>query len=329
MKTLVTGGAGFIGSHLTDALLAGGDEVTVYDNLSTGRLSNLDSALAAGVDLVEGDILDRDLLERVMQSVRPDTVFHLAAQGEVQRSIEQPAFDATVNVVGTINLIEASREAGVGRFVFASTGGAIYGEGSRINLPATESEETAPLCQYGLSKRACEMYLDLYRRLCMFNSVALRFANVYGPRQTPKGEAGAVAIFGELLLAGQNPTVFGDGTQTRDFVYIDDLIEAILTASRTDVEGPINLGSGQETSILDLLDSLREAGNSLNGDGPPAGTTFEPEFDRARPGEVKRIAIDPTRAATELGWNPTTPLGTGLVRTLRAIASSHGASDPA
>ena len=324
MKTLVTGGAGFIGSHLTDALLAGGDEVTVYDNLSTGRLSNLDSALAAGVDLVEGDILDRDLLERVMQSVRPDTVFHLAAQGEVQRSIEQPAFDATVNVVGTINLIEASREAGVGRFVFASTGGAIYGEGSRINLPATESEETAPLCQYGLSKRACEMYLDLYRRLCMFNSVALRFANVYGPRQTPKGEAGAVAIFGELLMAGQNPVVFGDGQQTRDFVFIDDLIEAILAASRSDVQGPVNLGSGEETSILDLLNSLREAGLSLNGDGPPAGTSFTPEFDRGRPGEVRRIAIDSSRATKELGWKPATPLEAGLRETLRAMGARSG-----
>ena len=324
MKTLVTGGAGFIGSHLTDALLAGGDEVTVYDNLSTGRLSNLDSALAAGVDLVEGDILDRDLLERVMQSVRPDTVFHLAAQGEVQRSIEQPAFDATVNVVGTINLIEASRVAGVGRFVFASTGGAIYGEGSRINLPATESEETAPLCQYGLSKRACEMYLDLYRRLCMFNSVALRFANVYGPRQTPKGEAGAVAIFGELLMAGQNPVVFGDGQQTRDFVFIDDLTHAILAASRSDVQGPVNLGSGEETSILDLLNSLREAGLSLNGDGPPAGTSFTPEFDRGRPGEVRRIAIDSSRATKELGWKPATPLEAGLRETLRAMGARSG-----
>lgn len=326
MKTLVTGGAGFIGSHLADALLARGDEVTVLDNFSTGKHQNLESALAAGADLIEGDILDRELVEKTLQSVRPQTVFHLAAQGEVQRSIEEPAFDATVNVVGTVNLIEASKEIGLDRFVFASTGGAIYGEGSQIDLPASESGETAPLCQYGLSKRAGEMYLELYRRMYMFNSVALRFANVYGPRQCPKGEAGAVAIFGELLMAGRNPTVFGDGTQTRDFVYIDDLIDAILTASRTDVEGPINLGSGQETSILELLAGLREAGLSLNGDGPPAGTTFEPEFDRGRPGEVKRIAIDPARAARELGWTPTTPLEEGLALTLRAIGRQSGAT---
>jgi UDP-glucose 4-epimerase len=329
MKTLVTGGAGFIGSHLTDALIARGDEVTVFDDLSTGKLENLEAALARGADLIEGDITDRGFVEEVMQSVKPSTVFHLAAQGEVQRSIEHPSFDATVNVVGTVNLIEASKDIGLDRFVFASTGGAIYGEGGRIDLPATEQVTPEPLCQYGLSKLAGEQYLSLYRRMYMFNSVSLRFGNVYGPRQSPKGEAGAVAIFGELLLAGQNPTVFGDGNQTRDFVYIDDLIDAILTASRTDVEGPINLGSGEETSILDLLSTLREAGQTLNGDGPPAGTTFEPEFARKRPGEVKRISIDPARAAKELGWNPTTPLQKGLTETLRSIGAENSGRTPA
>lgn len=319
MKTLVTGGAGFIGSHLTDALLARGDEVTVLDDLSTGKLENLEPALAGGADLIEGSILDRELVEEIMQTVRPHTVFHLAAQGEVQRSIEQPAFDATVNVVGTVNLIEASKNIGLDRFVFASTGGAIYGEGERIELPATEEINPEPLCQYGLSKFAGEQYLALYRRMYMFNSVSLRFGNVYGPRQSPKGEAGAVAIFGELLLAGQSPTIFGDGIQTRDFVYIDDLIDAMLTASRNDVEGAINLGSGEETSILGLLDALSEARRTLNGDGQLPASGFEPEFERGRPGEVRRISISPDRAARELGWNPTTPLRQGLAETLRSI----------
>jgi UDP-glucose 4-epimerase len=319
MRSLVTGGAGFIGSHLTDALLARGDEVTVIDNFSSGKRENLESALAHGADLIEGDIVDREFVDQIVQTVRPDTIFHLAAQGEVRRSIQQPSFDATVNVVGTVNLIEAGKEIGLDRFVFASTGGAIYGEGSRIDLPAVESAPLAPLCPYGQSKLAAEQYLELYRRMYMFNSVALRFGNVYGPRQNPKGEAGAVAIFGELLLEGRSPIVFGDGTQTRDFVYIDDLVDAILTASRTDVEGPINLGTGIETSLLELLDGLREAGRSLNGDGPPEGSGFEPVFEKARHGEVKRIAIDPGRAARELGWNPTTPLEEGLRRTLESL----------
>jgi len=321
MRTLVTGGAGFIGSHLTDALLARGDEVTVLDDLTTGKLANLESALGNGADLIEGNIVDRKFVEETVQAVRPEKIFHLAAQGEVQRSIEQPAFDATVNVVGSVNLIEAGKNVGVDRFVFASTGGAIYGEGSRIDLPAAETEPTAPLCPYGLSKLAGEQYLELYRRAYGFNSVALRFANVYGPRQSPKGEAGAVAIFGELLLAGQNPTVFGDGQQTRDFIYIDDLVEALLIASEAEVQGPLNLGSGEETSILDLVNGLREAGHTLNRDGPPPGTTFQPDFDRGRPGEVRRISISPARAARELGWTPSTSLNDGLARTLRAIGT--------
>lgn len=325
MRTLVTGGAGFIGSHLTEALLARGDEVTIFDNLSTGKIENLKTAMADGAELIEGDIVDPETVEETLNSVKPQTVFHLAAQGEVQRSIHEPTFDATVNVVGTINLIEASKSIGLDRFVFASTGGAIYGEGSNLELPATEAAPTIPLCPYGLSKLAGEQYLELYRRMYMFNSVALRFGNVYGPRQSPKGEAGAVAIFGELLLAGEKPVVFGDGKQTRDFIYIDDLVEAILTASRTDVEGAVNLGTGVETSILDLVNGLRDAGLSLNGDGPSAAGDFEPDFDRGRPGEVRRIAISPDRAARELGWNPTTPLEDGLRETLRALGSESAA----
>lgn len=321
MRTLVTGGAGFIGSHLTDALLARGDEVTILDNLGTGRLENIEGALANGAVLAEGDVVDREFVKATVEEVRPHTVFHLAAQGEVQRSIAEPTFDATVNVVGTVNVIEASKMIGLDRLVFTSTGGTIYGEGSRIDLPAPETELATPICPYGQSKRAGEQYLELYRRMYMFNSVSLRLGNVYGPRQNPKGESGAVAIFGELLLAGENPVVFGDGTQTRDFIYINDVIDAMLTASRTDVEGPINLGSGVETSIIELLDGLREAGASLDGGD---GTGFEPQFERARPGEVKRISVDPGRAARELGWNPTTPLDVGLRETLKDLAGRIG-----
>lgn len=311
MKTLVTGGAGFIGSHLSDALIERGDEVTIIDDLSAGSRENLASALANGARLVEGDIRDLDFVKRTVAEAAPSTIFHLAAQGEVRRSIEEPSFDASVNVVGTVNLLDASLAVGLDRFVFASTGGAIYGEGSRIELPAVETAELAPLCPYGMSKLAGEKYLELYRRMYMFNSVSLRFGNVYGPRQNPKGESGAVAIFSELLKAGQRPTVFGDGKQTRDFVYIKDVIDAVLTASRTDVEGAINIGTGIETSLLELLEGL--AGQGPNGNG------FDPVFADKKPGEVKRIAIDPARAGRELGWNATTPLDQGLRLTLEAL----------
>jgi len=317
MKTLITGGAGFIGSHLADGLLERGDEVTVFDNLSSGKRENLEEALGKGARLVVGELDDQEDLDAVMAEAKPEIVFHLAAQGEVRRSIEEPVFDTSTNVVGTVRVLEAARQAGAGRIVFASSGGAVYGEGSDIGLPAVESADRAPLCPYGQSKLAGEEYLGLYRRMYGLSSVALRFANVYGPRQNPKGEAGAVAIFGELLLKGKRPTVFGDGTQTRDFVYIDDLIEAVLAASIADVEGPMNIGTGEETSLLELLDALSDAGRALNG-GTEDGA-FEPIFEPAKDGEVKRISVDPKRASELLGWEPSTPLREGLVSTLRAL----------
>lgn len=311
MKTLVTGGAGFIGSHLSDALLDRGDEVTIIDDLSSGSRDNLASALANGARLVEGDIRDLAFVRETVAETAPSTIFHLAAQGEVRRSIDEPSFDASVNVVGTVNLLDAGLAIGLDRFVFASTGGAIYGEGSRLDLPALEASVLEPLCPYGLSKLAGEKYLELYRRMYMFNSVALRFGNVYGPRQNPKGEAGAVAIFGELLKAGKQPTVFGDGSQTRDFVYIKDVVDAILTASKTDVEGAINIGTGIETSLLDMIGSLAKQA--------PNGNEFDPIFAPKKPGEVKRISIDPARAGRELGWSATTGLDEGLKLTLQSL----------
>ena len=300
MKTLVTGGAGFIGSNLVDALTGRGDEVIVVDDLSTGKLENLESGLAAGARLIEGDIRDAEFVSSTLEAERPSTIFHLAAQSEVRKSIDQPSFDATVNVVGSVNLIEASKEIGLDRFVFASTGGAVYGEGELIDLPALESIDVEPMCQYGLSKFVVEKYLELYRRLYMFNSVALRLGNVYGPRQNPKGEAGAVAIFAGKLINGEQPTVFGDGSQTRDFVYVGDVIDAMLTASRTDVEGAINIGSGVETPLLEIVTTVGSFGKD--------GTNFEPIFEAPRKGDIQRNAIDPTRAAKDLGWSVTTRL---------------------
>lgn len=313
----ITGGAGFIGSHLADGLVAQGHEVVVFDNLSSGKAENLRRATEQGVELKVGDITDRAVIEAAVAESSPEVLFHLAAQGEVRRSIDDPEFDATANVVGTVNVLEAVRKAEVDRVVFASSGGAIYGEGSDIDLPAVETAPLAPLCPYGQSKLAGEGYLDLYRRMYGISSVALRFANVYGPRQNPKGEAGAVAIFGELLLEGKRPVVFGDGTQTRDFVYIDDLISAVIAASMADLEGPMNIGTGQETSLLDLLAALTEAGLAIDpGLSPEA---FEPELSPARPGEVKRICVSVDLAEKSVGWTPETGLTDGLITTLRAL----------
>lgn len=327
MKALITGGAGFIGSHLADGLVRRGDRVTVFDNLSSGNEKNLEGALQAGAELIVGDINDRPVLDRAMKAASPDVVFHLAAQGEVRRSIHEPILDAESNVLGTLNVIDAARLAVVPRVVFASTGGAIYGEGDGRDLPVAESAALVPLSPYGQSKLTGEGYLDLYRRMYGLSSVALRFANVYGPRQNPKGEAGAVAIFGELLLAGEAPVVFGDGTQTRDFVYIDDLVEAVLAVCQTEIQGPMNIGTGTEVSLLDLLKILEAAGRALEDHDPGPGG-FEPVFDEARLGEVKRIAIDPSQAREMLGWTPSTPLEEGLVNTLRFLRDGTAGTPP-
>ena len=315
MKTLVTGGAGFIGSHLADALLARGDEVTILDNLSTGKLENVESALANGAELIEADITDRGVVEETLQTIRPRTIFHLAAQGNVRRSTDLPVLDAEVNVLGTVNLIDASQKIGLDRFVFASTGGAIYGEAEAV--PAREDGPCAPLSVYGISKLTAERYLALYRRLYMFNAISLRLTNVFGPRQDPEGESGVVAIFSELLRAGKSPQIFGDGSQTRDFVFVSDVIDAIVTAANTDVEGPVNIGSGVETSLLDLLEAVTAAQREIDrsaGAEPPQPPA--PEFLPARRDEVLRNAVDTSRAAELLGWTATTTLADGLARTL-------------
>jgi UDP-glucose 4-epimerase len=321
MRVLVTGGAGFIGSNLVDALLARGDEVTVVDDLSTGRRENLDGALAAGAELAELDIREAAELAELVAAARPEVVFHLAAQIDVRKSLADPAFDAAVNVGGTANLLEAMRaagnpgDAGSGggastRIVFVSTGGAIYGEGEGKQLPLGEDAPIEPFSAYGQSKFAAEGYLALYERLYGLSGVSLRLGNVYGPRQDPLGEAGVIAIFCGRLRAGEPPTVFGDGKQTRDYIYVGDVVAAALTAAESAASGPINVGTGIETDVLELARRLAEI------DGAEG---FEPELAPPRPGEVQRISLDASRAERELGWRATTSLEDGLRQTLDSI----------
>jgi UDP-glucose 4-epimerase len=311
MSSLVTGGAGFIGSHLVDALLERGERVVAIDDLSTGRRENLEPALARGAELVEADITDVAAVAGLFDAHAPELVLHLAAQIDVRRSVSDPIFDLSVNVAGTVNLLEASRRADTRRFVLASTGGAIYGEGAGRQLPFDERADCRPDAPYGQSKYAAEGYLSLYSRLYGLSTLALRLGNVYGPRQDPLGEAGVVAIFCGALLGEGTPRVFGDGRQTRDYVYVADVVDAFTTAAASDAEGTLNIGTGIETSVLELGELL----------GGICGRSFEPRMDPPRPGEVQRIAIDSRRAGSELGWRAATPLADGL----RATASSFGA----
>jgi UDP-glucose 4-epimerase len=306
---LVTGGAGFIGSNLVDALLARGDEVVVVDDLSTGRRENLEPGLAAGATLVEADIRERAALEELAGRERPEVVFHLAAQIDVRKSVADPAFDASINVGGTANVLEAARTAGA-RVVFSSTGGAIYGEGDGQQLPLREDAPLAPEAPYGQSKFAAEGYLALYERLYGLSTVALRLGNVYGPRQDPLGEAGVIAIFCGRLREGKRPTVFGDGKQTRDYIYVGDVVAAMLAAAESEATGPVNVGTGIETDVLELVRALSELGG---------GASFEPEMAPPRTGEVQRISIDPGRAERELGWKPKMGLTEGLRVALDSI----------
>jgi UDP-glucose 4-epimerase len=312
MKALVTGGAGFIGSHLVDALLERGDDVVVIDDLSTGRRENLDGALARGASLLEGDITDAEAISDVFSTQRPELVFHLAAQIDVRRSVTDPVFDLNVNVGGTLNLLQAALLTTPRRFVLASTGGAIYGEGAGRDLPLDESAECRPDAPYGQSKYAAEGYMALYSRLHGLSVAALRFGNVYGPRQDPFGEAGVVAIFSAALLGGGTPKVFGDGRQTRDYVYVRDVVDAFLAAAGSEAQGTYNVGTGVETSVLELGELL----------GRICEREFDPEMAPARAGEVQRIAIDSGLAEAELGWRARTTLEQGLRATAATFAPS-------
>jgi UDP-glucose 4-epimerase len=301
VRALVTGGAGFIGSNLVDALLARGDQVVVLDDLSTGKRENVDAA----AQLVEGSILD-DALGEAVREARPEVCFHLAAQADVPTSVARPDFDAEVNVVGTVRVLAAAGGAAV---VFTSTGGAIYGECDR---PAREDDPRRPLSPYGVAKLAGEEYLAGWNRLQGTRHAALRLANVYGPRQEAGLEGGVVAIFLDAMAAGEETKIYGDGRQTRDFVHVDDVVGALLGA--VGAGAVFNVGSGVETSVLELHERCRAV----------AGDPREPVLERARSGDVVRSVLDASLAARELGWRPQVSLDDGLRRTWEWVRSRSG-----
>jgi UDP-glucose 4-epimerase len=304
VRAIVTGGAGFIGSHVVDALVARGDDVVILDDLSSGRIENVNE----GVRLVEGDVRDSAAVEAAFAGAGPEVCFHLAAQIDIRVSVARPDFDSEVNVVGTIHVLEAARRHGA-QVVFASTGGAIYGECER---PADEDAPRRPIAPYGTSKLAAEEYLATYNRLHGSGHVALRYGNVYGPRQDPHGEAGVVAIFFGRLARGEELRIFGDGRQTRDYVYVQDVVAATLAAPGQ--EGIFNVGTGIETSVLELADACRRA----------AGVAAANEFAPARPGELGRSVLDPARAERELGFRAETLLDDGLATTWAFFRQAEG-----
>ncbi len=313
MKSVVTGGAGFIGSHLVDALVARGDEVLVLDDFSSGKRQNLVGALEAGASATELDILDAQAMFDAVGEFRPDSVFHLAAQIDVRRSMADPGFDARLNVAGTVNALEAAARADASRFVFTSTGGAIYGEGAErtTELPFAETARCEPMSVYGQSKLAAEGYLGLFARTRDLSAGTVRLGNVYGPRQDPATEAGVVAIFCQLARDGGRPTIFGNGEQTRDYIHVADVVAALLALERSDEQGPLNVGTGVETTVIELATRVGSASGRSD---------FEPEFAPARAGEIQRTAGDPAAAAERIGWRPERTIETGLDETLAAEA---------
>ncbi|MBI3357034.1 MAG: GDP-mannose 4,6-dehydratase [Nitrospirae bacterium] len=299
MKVLVTGGAGFIGSHVVDRLVEEGHNVVVVDNLSSGKRKNVNRAAS----LYKLDVQSRRL-ERVFRNERPNVVLHLAAQISVRRSIEDPVFDAQVNVLGTMNVLQQAVRHGTRKVVFSSSGGAIYGE--QETYPAPESHTTNPLSPYGISKLCSEHYLSYFQRISGIQVVSLRYANVYGPRQDPEGEAGVVAIFVQKMLNNEQPIINGNGRQTRDFIFVDDVVEANLAAMGQDSQGVYNVGTGAETSVNELFRML--AGIT--------GSTCKEVHGPAKPGEQMRSVIDPSKIRLEIGWDAKVELADGLKKTV-------------
>jgi UDP-glucose 4-epimerase len=314
MKALVTGGAGFIGSTLVDRLLAEGHAVDVIDDLSTGSLANLSASRADRSNRLSFHQLDIrqpgvvDLIERRA----PEVIFHLAAQADVRVSVARPAFDAEVNILGSINILEGARAAGARKVVFASSGGTIYGDPDASQLPVKESHPQQPISPYGIAKKVVTDYLHAYRELYDLEYTSLALANVYGPRQDPHGEAGVVAIFAGLLLAGQPCTIFGTGEQTRDFIYVDDVVDAFVRAADKGSGLLCNIGTGIETSVNTLYSTMAGA----------AGVATPAVKAPARAGELDRSALDPSRAELHLGWTPWTTMDEGVAAVLKWFAAS-------
>ena len=307
MKVLVTGGAGFIGSHLVDRLVQEGDEVIIVDNLVTGKRRNINKAAR----FYKLDIQSWRL-ERVFRNERPNIVMHLAAQMDVRKSVEDPMFDAQVNVLGTLNVLQQAVKHGVRKVVFSSSGGAIYGE--QDVFPAPESHPTRPMSPYGLSKLCGEQYLSYFQRASGLQMVSLRYANVYGPRQDPEGEAGVVAIFIQKMLHNEQAVINGNGRQTRDFVYVDDVVEANLAMMGQETQGTYNVGTGLETSVNDLFRILVEH----------TGTTCKEVHGPAKKGEQARSCIDNSKLRLELAWEPRTGLSEGLKKTVEYFRERLG-----
>jgi UDP-glucose 4-epimerase len=308
MRVLVTGGAGFIGSHVADAFLAAGHEVSIIDDLSSGRRQNINPRAR----FHQLDVQD-PAIGAVFGAERPEVLCHHAAQMDVRRSVSDPVFDARVNVVGLLNVMEHGRQHGLRRVLFASTGGAIYGE--QETFPATETHRTEPLSPYGVAKLASERYLFFYSQTYGISYAALRYANVYGPRQNPHGEAGVVAIFAERLLRGEQPVINGDGLQTRDYVYVGDLVRANLAALTSDFCGAVNLGTGIETDVNTLFRLISRQ----------CGVSVAERHGPAKPGEQRRSAIDSSLARRVLGWQPERSLEEGLGETVAFFRARAGA----
>ncbi len=307
MKILVTGGAGFIASHIVDRYLQLGHQVTVIDNLSTGRRENLNPA----AKFYEVDITNANRVAEVFAAERPQIVNHHAAQMDVRRSVAEPIFDAETNIIGSLNVIHSALQVGSKKIIYASTGGAIYGE--LEYSPADEQHPIRPLSPYGISKHSVEHYLYLYQHLEGLDFTVLRYSNVYGPRQNPHGEAGVVAIFGKQMLAGQQPTIFGDGTDTRDYVFVSDVVEANLLALEAGSGEIFNISTAQATTVQQIFNFIAQA----------SGYEGEPNYAPPRPGDLRHNALDAAKAQRLLGWTPKMNLSEGIALTVEYLRESE------